>query len=131
MFKKNKDEVTLDSCLLNTSDRRINDLNNTINTLYESMASSRHVTDPPSIIENLLHDIAGQVNDLHYWHTSHVRGPASKAVLENALDRMQCPEVGCEKCIYHTVGGIEKCNTAKRITDYLIDNDIVSVKMPK
>lgn len=106
--------------------------NDTINKLYQEAATSSCTPTPMYLrTEHMLQGIAEEVHDLHYWHTSHIRGPASRAVLKDALDNMQCPEEGCEKCVYRIVGGIEKCDTFKRIADYLIDNDIVSVKIPK
>lgn len=132
MFKKDKSTGDGTGCgMSNTLTSNPANMNNEINMLYQAARPNYSPVPIGLRIEHMLQGIAEEVHELHYCHTSHIRGPASKAVLKDALDNMQCPEEGCEKCIYRIVGGIEKCDTSKRIADYLIDNDIVSVKIPK
>lgn len=52
------------------------------------------------------------------------------AILKQAIEDRQCPADDCKECQYYVPGGVDKCDTARALAEYLIYYNIVKVNKP-
>ncbi len=51
-------------------------------------------------------------------------------ILQRAIEDRQCPIYDCKDCKYYVPGGVDKCDTARALAEYLIYYNIVKVNKP-
>lgn len=79
-----------------------------------------------------LYEMYHLISEIHLAACCNLCNTEAEAVvrLQIALEEMPDCEHDCKSCKYYVPGGIEKCDTLKRVAEYLVHNGIVRVFRP-
>lgn len=116
----------LDNCATSQSFHVPNPMDTYLRTLLTvPMPAACHCEgEPTSNVNTMIREIYAAV----------VTETANKSdainILKQAIEDRQCPTDDCKECQYYVPGGVEKCDTARALAEYLIYYNIVKVNKP-